>query len=433
MKLSLLSIPLAVLVPFVEANLRHRQHARVLRRAQPTPGVTNVAAAWYAGWASAKLPPNDISFSEYTHLTYSFAVTTPDVNVLSLEDSDEPNLPVFVKACHDHNVNALLSIGGWTGSRYFSTNVGSADNRTAFVKTVTQLVTKYNLDGVDFDWEYPNHQGVGCNIVNSNDTPNFLLFLNQLRADPVGQKLIITAATSNKPFAGVDGNPSASVADFSKVLSYVAIMNYDIWGSWSPSVGPNAPLDDSCAAAANQQGSATSAVASWIAAGFPANQIVLGVPSYGHSFHVAQSDAFAAGSQTTLAPYPNFDATQQPTGDSGDAPSVDVCGVQNGVTGYFHFWGLIEAGFLGQDGKPASGMVYRYDTCSQTPYVYNPNTQVMVSYDDADSFAAKGKFIKDKGLLGWAMWEASGDYDDILVDSISSAVGASSPQQCRRR
>ncbi|KAG1744097.1 uncharacterized protein EDB91DRAFT_210501 [Suillus paluster] len=62
-------------------------------------------------------------------------------------------------------------------------------------------------------------------------------------------------------------------------------MNYDIWGSWFPTVGPNALLNDTCASSANQQGSAVSAVKAWTDAGMPANEIVLGVASYGHSSH----------------------------------------------------------------------------------------------------------------------------------------------------
>jgi chitinase len=49
------------------------------------------------------------------------------------------------------DVKALLSLGGWTGSQWFSTNVRTAENRTAFVKTVTNIVQQYNLDGVDFE------------------------------------------------------------------------------------------------------------------------------------------------------------------------------------------------------------------------------------------------------------------------------------------
>jgi len=60
--------------------------------------------------------------------------------------------------------------------------------------------------------------------------------------------------------------------------------------------------------------------------------------------------------------------------------------------------------------------------CDQ-PYVYNATSQVMVSFDDAKSFKAKGGFIKDYGLRGWAMWEAAGDHHDILVDSIREGGG----------
>jgi len=48
-------------------------------------------------------------------------------------------------------VEALLSLGGWTGSRYFSTAVGSPENRTTFVKAVVDIADKYGLDGIDFE------------------------------------------------------------------------------------------------------------------------------------------------------------------------------------------------------------------------------------------------------------------------------------------
>lgn len=47
----------------------------------------------------------------------------------------------------------------------------------------------------------------------------------------------------------------------------------------------------------------------------------------------------------------------------------------------------------------------------------------MVSFDNAQSFASKGKFIKSKGLRGFSMWEAGGDSNNILITSIRKAVG----------
>jgi chitinase len=144
------------------------------------------------------------------------------------------------------------------------------------------------------------------------------------------------------------------------------IMNYDIYGLWSATVGPNAPLNDSCAPATDQDGSAVSAVNAWTAAGFPSNQIILGVASYGHSSYVNQSSAIDASGNIQL--YAQFDHSQTPPGDSWDstAGGTDECGNPNVVGGIFDFWGLIDNGFLTSNGTAASGIDYTFDNCSQT-------------------------------------------------------------------
>ena len=180
-------------------------------------------------------------------------------------------------------------------------------------------------------WEYPNHQGVGCNAISPSDTENFLLLLQELRSTPSTADLMLSAATSINPFTDASGMPSTDVAAFAKVLDFIEIMNYDIWGSWSSSVGPNAPLADACAPAADQQGSAMSAVAAWTSAGFPKKKILLGVSGYGHGFSVPSTAAFQNNS---LAPYPPFNKTNQPEGDSwAGAAGPDVCGVQQPAGG----------------------------------------------------------------------------------------------------
>ncbi|KAF8999063.1 glycoside hydrolase [Cyathus striatus] len=406
---------------------------QAVRDVQPTGSNTSggtqsnstddvVATAWYPGWLGGTFTPDMIPWSKYTAMTFAFAVTTSDVTALSLDSTSEQVLPTFVSTAKQNNVSALVSIGGWTGSLFFSTNVATSDNRTAFVKTISDFATKWQLDGIDFDWEYPNKQGIGCNQISPDDSANFLLLLQELR-QTVGPNFTLTAAVGITPWNGPDGTPMTDVSGFADVLDNIAIMNYDVWGSWSNSVGPNAPLNDSCAP--TQDGSATSAVKAWTAAGFPANQIALGVAAYGHSFHVDQSAAL--DSSGNLVAYPAFDKSLQPLGDSEDSNSttgVDQCGnPAGGPSGVFNFWGLIEGGFLNADGTPAQGIDYRFDNCSQTPYVYNSTTEVMVSYDDAKSFAAKGQFINDQGLKGFAMWQAAGDSNNILMDAISDGMG----------
>lgn len=381
-----------------------------------------VASAWLPGWLT-NFDLNTIPWQSYSHLTFSFAVTTNDQSMVSLDKVNTAFLQSFVSRAHQENVGALVSIGGWTGSQYYSTLM-QPSNQAAFVNTIVSMVKQYNLDGIDFDWEYPGKQGIGCNQISPDDSSNFLSFLQKLRQDPVGSKLKLTAAVSITPFAGPDGTPMSDVSKFGEVLDFLNIMNYDIWGSWSSTVGPNAPLFDSCAPTA--EGSGQSAVKAWTGAGFPANKIVLGVAAYGHSFSVAQSVAVVNGA---LGMYPTFNKAMQPPGqgETASTTTTDQCGNSSGPTGIWTFEGLVSGGFLQNNNgtiAPATGVMYTYDNCSQTPFIYDPNKQIMVSFDDATSFAAKGKFINDNGLAGFAMWDATGDTpQNTLINAISDAIG----------
>ncbi|KAH9174721.1 glycoside hydrolase [Lactarius sanguifluus] len=330
-----------------------------------------VAATWYASWHSSDFTLQDVSWPKYSNVIYAFATTTPDVNVLGLEDSDKELLPQFVQAAHENSVKAIPPMQ--TGR--------------PFAQAVMKLVSTYNLDGVSFDWEYPNKQGIGCNIISTDDSANFLSFLQTLRSQDRCTELdhLCCGSPSNHLLVP-DGNPMTDVSEFAKVLNYIEVMNYDVWGSWSNM---------------NQEGSAVSAVKAWSTAGFPANQIILGVASYGHSFHVNKSSALDASGNIQL--YAPFDKSQQPAGDKWDdtADGVDC------------------------DGTVANGIEYVFDNCSKTPYVYNSTSQVMVSFDDAASFTAKGHYIKDAGLAGFALWQTGGDSEDILLDAIKLAIDCS--------
>ena len=265
-------------------------------------------------------------------------------------------------------------------------------------------------------WEYPFRQGIGCNSISPDDTANFLAFLQELKSQG---NFLVTAAVSLFPFNDETGSPSKDVSGFAEVFDHIVIMNYDVWGAWSSAVGPNAPLNDTCAAPQNQQGSAVSAVAAWTSAGMPANKIVLGVPAYGHAFAVDPSAAFD-GDQ--LAAYPPN--TGRGAGDSWSDPAgTDICGNETPAGDTWAFWSLVDADLLLDDGSAAPGVPYRFDDCSKTEYIYNVASGAMISYDGPKAFAAKGEFIKSMGLRGFAMWEAAGDYNDLLTDSIREAAG----------
>jgi chitinase len=374
-----------------------------------------ISAAWYPGWGATNTSLSSLNWEKYSLLYWAFAVTTSDPSKLDLSASGPSYISSFVQQAHNHGTMASITVGGWTGSTFFSSAV-TPQNRTMFVQAVVDVVNQYGFDGVDFDWEYPAGSGIGCNLMSSSDTQNFLAFLQQLRQDPTGKNLYISAAVSPTTFVGSDGTPMTNVSDFAAVLDHINIMNYDINGQWTTSgVGPNAPLADACSTL--QTGSATDAVKAWMAAGIPANQIVLGVPSYGHSFNVTSANALDTSGN--LVNHPPF--TKAPL-----TTTLDQCGNAEPTVDTIEFAVMISQGFLNSDGTPANGMTYQFDNCSQTPFIYNPTTQLMVSYDDPQSFTAKGQFIASNDLLGFAMWDATGDYMDLLVDAISTGAGVTS-------
>jgi chitinase len=271
--------------------------------------------------------------------------------------SDE--LDTFVQAAHKNGVKALASIGGWTGSGYWSDNVATEASRTAFVKTVSDMISKHNLDGIDYDWEYPVVGGETCNNYSPSDTANYLAFAQAMRA--ANPDIIMSAAAGVTPWKDASGTPSSDVSAFAHALDWVAIMNYDEYGQFTSTAGPNAALNDSCAPAAARQGSAVAAVAAWTAAGMPAGQLVLGVASYGHAFNVSTGDALPSGG-SKLALFPPFRPWTLAAGET--APTE--CGAVVAKDVQYTFAGLVQAGFLKADGTAADGIHTIYDDCSQT-------------------------------------------------------------------
>ncbi|KAI1038207.1 hypothetical protein LB503_012120 [Fusarium chuoi] len=383
-----------------------------------------VASTYFAGFhANRGFPVSAMPWDKYTDVKYAFAETSPDGS-LNVSGSQPENIPCFVKDAKKHNVKPLISIGGWTGSRHFSTNIGSAKNRTIFVKNVINFVEKYGFEGFEIDWEYPNRQGLGCNDINENDTANLLEFFKEIRKDPKGKNYYITAAGSVFPWNDKTGVASKDVSGFANVINYIMLMNYDYYGAWSAVAGPNSPLYRKCDPR-NDQGAAEDSITQWTGAGMPASQLVLGAPNYGHGFKINSTSAFGKSKNHKLQLYPAHNSTDRFQGSSWDNdPLIDACGNPNPPGGTYPFWSLIkEAHFLDTKGNPASGIASAWDNCSQTPVLYDAKREIYVSYDNAASFYDKGKFVLKHKLAGFGTYEAGGDYNNILIDSIRSAVG----------
>lgn len=112
--------------------------------------------------------------------------------------------------------------------RHFSPAVASSESREIFARNMLKIYHRFGLDGIDIDWEYPGHEGAEGNNIDPNDSTNFLLLLQRLRAI-LPSDARITAATQTVPFVDASGLPMEDVSKFAEVLDWVLLMNYDAW------------------------------------------------------------------------------------------------------------------------------------------------------------------------------------------------------------
>lgn len=107
--------------------------------------------------------------------------------------------------------------------------MSTAQNRQKFASNILAAYNQYSLDGIDIDWEYPGQAGNDGNVVDPNDTANYLSFLQLLR-QTLPQTAKITAAAMTEPWADSSGNPMKDMSAFGQVLDWILVMNYDTWG-----------------------------------------------------------------------------------------------------------------------------------------------------------------------------------------------------------
>lgn len=376
------------------------------------------------GYRATVLPPENIPWDLYTHLDY-FVATTGSEPDEDLKIEDEDNLKAVVSGAKSHGVSISLCVGGWTGSKYFSKLVADEDSRNKFAQAFLRAVKKYGLDGVDLDWEYPNVPGLDGNILSRDDSANFLKFLKVLR-NVLGPDSRISAAVSVHGFMGADGNYLKDHKPFSDYLDFITIMAYDLYSPSSTELaGPNAPLFDTCNDP-SVKFSASQAVETWTSTGFPASKILLGLPAYGYQYTMLSSDLqytnFSGNTSLTSLFFSKFDkGVQAPTDvKTGSASTCD--GEADGHT--FHYKDLVNCGLLDKDGVHGlKGFTRHYDKCSKTPFLFNPSSKILISYDDPRSFARKSRFVKSKGLGGVNVFDATGDtHERALLKAINSSL-----------
>jgi len=200
-----------------------------------------------------------IDYSKWTHINYAFGIPNSNGTVNAIENSAK--LVDLVNRGHASNTKVLLAIGGWMSSSPSATPfdaMATNGSVNAFVNTCANLITQYNLDGIDIDWEYPTSQA----------NWNALMGPLASRIHSMG-KLLTSAVACGAYFGNAFGDMSQ--------LDYINIMAYDC----------NCPTNSPYSAAVD-------GVNYWAGRGIPQNKRMLGLPFYSSdnntSLHVQKTN-----------------------------------------------------------------------------------------------------------------------------------------------
>lgn len=331
---------------------------------------------------SGPFQAEQIDAHSMTRINYAFAVIKNER--VSLTESDGENLAQVVALRKQNpSLTVLISVGGWLGSGGFSDAALSAESRSSFGESALALVKKYDLDGIDVDWEYPGMPGAG-NRFRKEDKHNFTLLLKELRerldeqSQAMHRPLYLTIAAG----ASSDYTDHTEMSQVAQFVDTVNLMTYDYYEAGADEItGNHAPLFTDPADPKKE--SADSSVQAFEAAGVAAGKIVLGVPFYGRMW--------------------------------GQVPNVNHGLFQQGkpVPNSYSPYNTIQETMLNH------GYERFWDASAMAPSLYNKDVRIFVSYEDQESLAVKCDYIKTHHLGGIMFWSYFNDPTGQLLTTIN--------------
>lgn len=220
-----------------------------------------------------------------THINYAFAELYVKDGVyqgFKLQGSEDrfrqvvalkkknPKLKISLSFSHTVTNSDNAQGGG------FSALAKSDEYRKAFAKDCRDFCSKWGIDGIDIDWEFPGLSWSGHACDPSVDVENHVLLMKQLR-ETLGTRYLLTYAGYVKDVIESDGGRKyIDIAEVDPYVDFVNVMTYDM---------DAAPHHQSALKDKSAYYDCERAIKSYTDAGVAASKLVLGIPFYGrHSF-----------------------------------------------------------------------------------------------------------------------------------------------------
>ena len=294
-----------------------------------------------------------------------------------------------VKAAHP-GLKILLSIGGW-GAGGFSTMAKTPEGIAAFTASCMETAEALELDGIDVDWEYPTIGSAGIDHA-PEDKENFTALLASLRAALGPEKMLTIAAGAGKYMTD-----AIEIPKIVPLLDYLSIMTYDMAGAWTPACHHTALYPTGHPDVHNM--CVDEAVKIFEEAGVPADKLVIGAAFYSRRWtHIPAADNLGFGERC-------YDPNDKESG----------------------FWG---PGYgeiskrADPDAPESKGWILVRDDVAHARWLYNPEKEEFLSFDDEESCAEKMRYAADRGLCGVMYWEHGSDPTRKLLAALADARNA---------
>lgn len=217
-----------------------------------------IVLAYVTSWSKTVPDPALV-----THINYAFGHVNNTFDGVRIDN--ESRLSEIAALKHQKpTLKIMLSIGGW-GSGRFSEMAADPAKRQRFAADCKRVLTQFDLDGIDIDWEFPT-SAMAKISASPADTDNFTLLMRDIRK-AIGRRKLLTLAS----------NASAKYINFRDInqyVNFVNIMSYDMGG---------APKHHSALYRSENTGwmCADEAVDAHIDAGIAPKKLTLGLPFYG--------------------------------------------------------------------------------------------------------------------------------------------------------
>jgi chitinase len=295
-----------------------------------------------------------------------------------------------------------ISLGGWTGSKYFSNAALNDVSRAAHVKSCIDLWLKGDLpgapgaaagvfDGVDLDWEWPSSEGNPGNVIRPEDKQNFSALIAEYRKQftqlgwRTGKKYDLTAFLPADP---VQLDRGVEVRKVFRDLTFATLQGYDYHGAWDPITNQQSSIRTPKGDPSTSKFSSQVTVDAYLSRGAPRDKVVLGVPFYSRGWTgVTNKD----------------NGLFQPA--TGPAPATYEAGYED--------YRILKT--------QLSKFTVHRDTKAGHAWLFDGTTYW--TWDDAVEIKRKGRYISDRHLGGAMIWSLDGDTaDGELITALRSGL-----------